>query len=199
MTAALRLMQRALEAQNGLAPQPSVGQFLLTSEERQRLSRSTVPEQIFVSDDPLDPQLGVFIAPEVLARLSARVSLMDAVGLDAYCVATEGVSHFVYLAHRASMDRQVSLLELELQAEVDKFVHLSGLLPAGQHARLFEQLFERYALREGLDAESEGRYHAASRAAAQFCFKLLDSGARLERARHFFRQPLAEKLRLATL
>jgi hypothetical protein len=193
VTAALRLMQRALEAQNGLAPQPSVAHFLLTPEERERLSCSTVPEEVFVSDDPLDPALGVFIDPAVLRRM--RPSLSDATGLDAYCVATEGVSHFVYLAHRAAEERQVSLLELELQAEVDKFVHLAGKLT--EHERLFEQLFERYALRDGLDDESSARYHTASRAAARFCHKLLGCGARLERAREFFRQSLEGKLRLA--
>lgn len=198
MSAALRLMQRALEAQNGLAPQPSVGQFLLTPEERARLSRSTVPEEVFVIDDPTDPSLGVFIAPEILKHLRRPQALDDTARLDSYCVAFEGVSHFVYLAHRASHDRQVSLLELELQAEVDKFVHLSGLLPAETHATLFDQLFERYALRDGLDGEHAERYHTASRAAARFCFKLLTRPAPLSHARAFFHQPLAEKMRLAT-
>ncbi len=36
--------------------------------------------------------------------------------------ALEGVSHFVYLAWNAGHDKPVSLLELEMQAEVDKYV-----------------------------------------------------------------------------
>ena len=200
MTAALPLsrlkqMQRALEAQNGLAPQPSVGQFLLTQEERQRLSCSTVPEEVFVIDDPTDPLLGVFIAPEILQQLRRPRELHDVAALDRYCVAFEGVSHFVYLAHRASEDRQVSLLELELQAEVDKFVHLASLFT--DHAALFDRLFDKYSLREGIDDECSARYHTASRAAAQFCYQWLRSPLQLERAREFFRQPLEGKLRLA--
>ena len=40
--------------------------------------------------------------------------------LDPLCQIIEGVSHFVYLAERARVDREATQLELELQAEVDK-------------------------------------------------------------------------------
>ena len=39
-----------------------------------------------------------------------------------YWTALEGVSHFLYLAWNAGHDKPVSLLELEMQAEVDKYV-----------------------------------------------------------------------------
>jgi hypothetical protein len=44
----------------------------------------------------------------------------------------EGVSHFVYLSS-AMLERSVSLLELEAQAEVDKFA-ICGLLRWGEDA-----------------------------------------------------------------
>ena len=66
---------------------------------------------------------------EIELRLDARVLRALQGGIEptlsrfnAWCLALEGVSHFVLLAHRAANDRTVSQLELELQAEVDKFV-----------------------------------------------------------------------------
>ncbi len=44
---------------------------------------------------------------------------------DVYLQVIEGVSHFVYIAERARVDLPATKLELELQAEVDKFVLLA--------------------------------------------------------------------------
>ena len=64
-----------------------------------------------------------------------------------YLTAAEGVSHFVYVAWNAGHDKPVTLLELELQAEVDKYVLGAWLLReqgAGRFPReLHRALFER--------------------------------------------------------
>ncbi len=53
----------------------------------------------------------------------------------------EGVSHFLCVAHHATHDRQVSLLTLELQAEIDKYVGSFLLLShCGAKLRYIEQL-----------------------------------------------------------
>src|SRR6202030_239021 len=65
-----------------------------------------------------------------------------------YCTALEGVSHFVYSTWRLGRDLPVSLLELETQAEVDKYAVTVFLLadqqgggyPAQVHARLFDRV-----------------------------------------------------------
>ena len=57
--------------------------------------------------------------------------------------ALEGVSHFLYLSWNAGHDKPVSLLELEMQAEVDKYVvsywllrrQFPGHFPAGAAPR----------------------------------------------------------------
>ena len=49
-------------------------------------------------------------------RAPARGNVAD------YWTALEGVSHFLYLAWNAGHDKPVSLLELEMQAEIDKYV-----------------------------------------------------------------------------
>src|SRR5580700_3441927 len=58
---------------------------------------------------------------------------LDIVGdrdLDPLCQIIEGVSHFVYLTDRAEGGRVATQLEMELQAEVDKYVILAGALIA---------------------------------------------------------------------
>ena len=57
-------------------------------------------------------------------------STLDEANFADFCLAVEGVSHFVYVALRAARERPVSPLELELQAEVDKFA--CCLLVAGR-------------------------------------------------------------------
>ncbi len=67
--------------------------------------------------------LALFVDAAVVANLERHdpgVALHDGNFAD-FCLAVEGVSHFVYVALRAAGDRPVSPLELELQAEVDKF------------------------------------------------------------------------------
>ena len=53
---------------------------------------------------------------------------LDEGNLADYCTALEGVSHFHYLVWSLARGRNVSLLELELQAEVDKYASAVALL-----------------------------------------------------------------------
>lgn len=137
-------------------------------------------EQVLVSqqsDDCVD--LAVYIAPEVLARLgeSDPLECLHDGNLADFLMALEGVSHFVYLAWNAGLDKQVTRLELELQAEVDKFV-LTALVLAARQGRapdaLHHGLFRRCRPDPSLDDESHARYRAASRYAETYCARLLE-------------------------
>lgn len=103
----------------------------------------------------------------------------------------EGVSHFVYMAWCAGHEREVSLLELELQAEVDKFVLLL-LLQAerGQHefAGLHRWLFEDARFAETLDDEQRQRYVTANRFAARYCWMLGQNFRRYQDRQHWYKE-----------
>ena len=80
--------------------------------------------------------------------------------LDAFCAVAEGGSHFVYFTFcGAQMERPVSQFELELQAEIDKY-----LLLRTTHAsdELLHRLFERFELDETLSSEQRERYRLAT-------------------------------------
>lgn len=203
----LHRLQRLIERQNGAPPGPHINQFVLT--EAEQLEELGLPvaagavEQVFVSQDADAPEMSVFIETKTL-ELAAKnpPTLDDTQHLDAYCVATEAVSHFVLLAHRAALDGDVSLLELELQAEVDKFVHLSNALRLEPNSRgaslLFERLFERYSLRPHVTGEERERYQNASHWAARFCLSLQRANNARQQVRKFFASSLAGKLEKLT-
>lgn len=109
-------------------------------------------------------------------RLGARAfDLAHDADLDPLCQIIEGVSHFVYLAHRARSDRGTTQLELELQAEVDKYVLLAhgaaGFHPA-RAARVRARLFERVIYLHTADTETGARYRMANDLAARFAHRL---------------------------
>jgi hypothetical protein len=125
-----------------------------------------------------------------------------------FCTAIEGVSHFHYLTWRAANAVSVSLLELELQAEVDKYAaavllltrQYEGRFPRSLHERLFHSV--RYHV--GLDAESLSRYRQANKTAARFCRQLDERFLHRRRVqperwlgelRNFYRLHHAQKLR----
>ena len=89
-------------------------------------------EQLLIATTDDGMELGLYLDASVLERLGRRCPLvaLDESNLGDYCTALEGVSHFHYVTWSADCDRRVSLLELELQAEVDKYASALSLLLA---------------------------------------------------------------------
>jgi hypothetical protein len=147
-------------------------------------------EALFLHEHAGDLEVSLYLDGAVLSRLEDHdpfEQVSDA-NLQDCCTALEGVSHLLYIAWSAMRGRCVSLLELETQAEVDKFAALlvlgsgeGGEDPARLHARLHAQLFGRVRYADGLDHERLLRYANANRLAARYCQRLarrwLGSGA----------------------
>jgi hypothetical protein len=96
--------------------------------------------------------------------------------LDTTCQVVEGVSHFVLVADRARRELSTTQLELELQAEIDKFVvlALSRARPLGPHelSRLHGRLFHGVRFVDRADSEDGERYRIANRLGARFTRRL---------------------------
>jgi len=165
-------------------------------------------EQLLVHEDGEGLSMSLYVEPEVLEALTGSDPLAppEAGNLDAWCVALEGVSHFLYLAYKAGHDRCVSLLELELQAEVDKYVLLLCALAERHHGRvpasLRQRLFGAVRFDPRLDAVAAGRYRDANDYAARFCADIeqryaraRDFGSMLRDLRRFYRLDQGGKLR----
>ena len=142
--------------------------------------------------------LAVYVDAAHLRRLECAGSLAEAARseFDAFCAATEGVSHFLMLVERARRGEPVTLLELEAQAEVDKFVSARLHHPM-RSGELWTRLFRSARLLEGLDGRETARYQEAARLAAGFCSSLDEAphvDALLEVLRRFWRDSGARRL-----
>jgi hypothetical protein len=118
------------------------GQALAEGEEVKRRPR----EQLLVEHAAGELGLGLYVDAEALQNLERHdpVRGLGEHNFGDFCLAVEGVSHFIYVALCAASDRSVTALELELQAEVDKFVTclLLGAAVAQRSRRLRARLYE---------------------------------------------------------
>jgi len=168
-------------------------------------ARAGVADEVLIIDQPREGQSGgdevgvsLYLDPALLSRLDAQdptVRLHTGNVAD-YCTALEGVSHFVYLAWNAGHDKPVSVAELEMQAEVDKYVASYWLmrqqLPGRLPAELRRILFERSRVDPHLAGTREDLYRHASRYAERFCRSL---ERQLLRARGRWELPVLAELR----
>lgn len=98
----------------------------------------------------------------------------SAPSVDDVCTVVEGVSHAVCLLWHAHNDRQIRPVDLELQAEVDKFMLLLNQQKI-QPKQLHRQLFSDCRLTPAHGGPVFERYKTANNLAARYCAWLADS------------------------
>ena len=216
--ALLDQMQQLLAGINDVPVTCAISRFHLGERARcsSLLGRALGPEedeQVLLSESAGTAELSVYIDRQVLGRLRCCNPLrqLGDANLADFCTALEGVSHFQYLVWCIGHGRQLSMLELELQGEVDKYATAVWLLrrqgsedlPRGLCRRLFEDV--RFV--DGLSAELQARYVEANRLAARFCRRIEQRFLRRQRfrpeawlrtLREFYRRPHHQKLRYAS-
>lgn len=177
----LDALQEQLETLYGIRCEFRAKDFLVDAESAQALGGTgRADEELLLAHDGESLDLALYLAPSLLERVSRFESSPEAMlehELPGFCEVTEGVSHFVYVVRTANLERTVSMLELEAQAEVDKFA-VCTLLRWGQHAAswatsLMGTLFERVSFRDGLSEAERWRYAEANRLAKRYCARLL--------------------------
>jgi hypothetical protein len=161
-----------------------------------------VREALLIRHHPLEDEteLALVLCDRALetARRSMRSGLA-AEAFDAVALVVEGISHFVYFTHCGQQDRPVSRMELELQAEIDKFLVLWTWFDV-HPATAREALFERFSLRDGLSEAEVTRYRIANREARRYALWVTRAASRgdghraLSHARRLYRAPLPTKL-----
>lgn len=164
-------------------------------------------EQLIVVEGDGTVDLALFVEYGVLERLASvdpRERLSGANLADFWTV-LEGVSHFHYVAWNAGFDKPVTLLELEMQAEVDKYIStrllLQDLPTATLGKPLLTRLFDDPAYDPRLAREEMDRYQAATALAGRYCTNLesrFPVGAftpdLLRELRTFYRLPQTAKI-----
>ena len=166
-----------------------------------------IPEKLLIRQDGDSVDLALYLDPGVLQRLDANdpTESLHGENLHDFWTALEGISHFLYLTWNARHERSVTLLEMELQAEVDKYIlaaflfgrQLRCLVPRALHRHLFA--YARFD--ERLDEAERHRYHSANYFAGRFCAyiekEFLHPGARsglVNTLRRFYRLSQQHKI-----
>lgn len=176
----LKSLQQMLAALYDVPLGLDITEFLITERERLPAAHrdAQADEQVLVTRDDDGLQVGVFLDGRLLERLARDDPFRALSGdnLGDYWTALEGVSHFHYLAWNAGHGRAVTLHELELQAEIDKYVSSLWLLrrqhPHRFPVELHHLLFERFRLQADLSAEHRRLYLTANDYAARFCRRI---------------------------
>jgi hypothetical protein len=199
-------LQRGLEAVYRVETGLDVDVFMVGEEARHRALASGTTrrprEQLLVSEAEGELGLALFLDRRTLANLDRHdpAAGLSEANFGDFCLAVEGVSHFIYVARCAASDRSVTALELELQAEVDKFVSCTLLSSGHDPGALRERLYEG-DLADDLDEAERDRYRTANDEAHRYARSLERRfiqaghlGAMLAELRRFYRLTLTDKL-----
>jgi len=208
----LQALQKLLAGIYDVPLTHDVSEFLLTDRARlpQAARASRADEQVLVVEDGDTLWISVYLDPGLLQRLteSNPFEALHSDNIADYWIALEGVSHFVYLVWNASHDRPVTTLELELQAEIDKYVASVWLLreqnPGRFPAELHPLLFDRARVDVELAGDRVELYRQANSYAARYCRRLARTlrptgsaadAAAVTELRRFYRLGRERKLR----
>jgi hypothetical protein len=195
-----RTVQTALERLYQIEEGPPVQPFVTLADEGEREAL------FFRQSDEGDLEIAVRLPP-----LREEPAERGALEIDSLCQIIEGVSHFVMIAERSRAERETTHLELEIQAEVDKYVVLAtaiarphGTLDVARSHLLRSQLYDDVLFSHAPTTEIGMRYRLANSTAARFVRRLEREYVKTGRVhemraalRRFFSGGQEEKLRLA--
>lgn len=153
-----------------------------------KVDYSSTPEMLIYQQDGDDLDITLFLNPDLFANIdhdAAPQQPCSAASFNNTCIVLEGVSHFIYLTWNAHHDRQISHLDMELQAEVDKFIYtvLDSDKPdnsrsANSHLKsnwresnnqLLKRLYSEIRYRPELSDTEKARYEKANELAYIYC------------------------------
>lgn len=166
---------------------------------------STTEETVLVQEQEGELALSVFLDDEILSRLKDTDPLRNlcVTDLNDLWTVLEGISHFNYIVWSAQTNRKVSLLELEMQAEVDKFISTLILALHQEDTELADKmhgwLFDEVHFNADLNHDQRERYTTANNYAARFCHGFRQRFQRnkrkgLHELRRFYRLSQEEKI-----
>ena len=181
-TQILETLQNRLQQRYDVYVPYNVNQFVCHSATHLQAvsnNNSLAPEMLFYRQDGDNLDISLYIDSKLLEKIEARHLQTDWSGerFNDCCMLLEGVSHFLYLTWNAHYDRQVSLLDLELQAEVDKFVFAVLDTQADDTGRLLERLYQQISYRDELTPVLKKRYEIANEFAHVYCTWLAENFA----------------------
>lgn len=176
-------LQRRLEHIYAIQTMHPVEAFLTTNRELvdaldDNPAARCLPEKLLIKTTADGFDLSLYLDKTIVDQLAAYTVAANSIedDMEIFCTAVEGISHFVYLIWRAQHGYTVSLLELELQAEVDKYIMAVAILAQHDHGKipfhLHAQLFDHCYFDPQLNETELIRYQQANLFARDYCWEL---------------------------
>ena len=165
-------------------------------------------ERLLIAEHESGIDLSLYISADVMNHLDNThpLELLEKGKYVEFCLMLEGVSHFLYVVWNAHHQKKVTLLEMELQAEIDKFIMMQSLLDS-ESCRddvicLQTWLFETNGFDEMLTESELERYKQANHYAGKYCMNLQQqyklqglNNDLLKELRRFYRLVQEDKMR----
>lgn len=177
----IKKIQSQLESLYGIKIGEQANEYLIGHDELSALlpmnQKTVIPKELFlVNPEPEQDtiEVALFLDPELRNNLKKHNPMHKICqnNISDFCTLIEGVSHFVYYVHKASLEFEITELEMELQAEIDKFLLIALLTQCDHKEQILELLFEDYYLQEELSSIQIERYQTANSLARKYCFEL---------------------------
>lgn len=210
MTSLLSNMQNNLEEIYEVSVPQDIIDFVITDKRfAELISNNPVDkdsqEQLLIATDDDCLDISLYLDNDLVNRLGNLYPSQhsDKQDLHDFWIALEGVSHFLYLTWNAGYDRPVSQLELELQAEVDKFVSATTAISSNNDVAtlqtIWSMLFASPTFKSNLEQENLLRYQKANAYASQYCQNLMamqnkSTGSVQNELRRFYRLNQRDKI-----
>ena len=165
-------------------------------------------ERLLIAEHEEGLDLSLYISSDVISHLhdTHPIELLEQGKYSEFCLMLEGVSHFLYVIWNANHQKKVTLPEMELQAEIDKFIMMQSLIDSDccrdDINCLQSWLFEKVGFDELLTESELERYKQANYYAGKYCMSLQQqyklqglNNKLLKELRRFYRLVQEDKMR----
>lgn len=180
----LKQVQNQLESLYGIGIRERVEEFIIGKDEALDLlqppSEIKIPKELFLVRESQEDmvEVALFLDQKLIHNLEKNdpFESLNRENLSDFCILIEGISHFVYYLWKAHKEIPITQLEMELQAEIDKFLMLFFYLRSDNQnmssESFFKALFEDFQLFAELSEQEKERYQTASDLACRYCYQL---------------------------
>lgn len=191
----IQILQKKIEELYRLAGCPEAKKYILSPKQFKKLSDATDEPQVLYMDEGSDATLGIYLGSDIFHRIKKNQKIFS---FKDFCVMAEEISHFIYIVWSKSNDKKINLLDLELQAEVDKYVLATNFFKS--KGEVFEKIFESFRMRKNLRKDEEERYYTAHRLGKKLASNLqktkISSIQKINWLRMFYRQSITSRILL---
>ncbi len=178
----IHLLQKKLEEIYRLETCPAADQYVLSPKQFKRFAKSSDNPQVIYVDEGSDASMGIYLGKRIFKKIQNKVKIFS---FQDFCVMAEEISHFIYLIWSKSNEKKITLLDLEIQAEVDKFLLASNFFQSQE--TVFQKMFQTFMFRKNLLKDEENRYIEATRLGKKLAINLRSKKIPLSEKIHWLR------------